>query len=373
MLYVDIPTQNELLPLSLERSPASVSIYLPTTPVSGEISGDRTVLKNLTSEAVDKLTAAGHDKREVLALAELLEDLVEDDNFWRFQAHSLAVFATPSGLRTFRLPNALGATVDVSDRFLLKPLLRAVTFPNVAYVLALAEGSVRLLEISPDMPVASVDAAGLPKNINDALGVSSMGVRTESRRSDSPAGQRALRTKFVRSVARAVRAALAGQEVPLFLAAEHYLGGLYRQVNSYPHLAAFGLDGTPENLTDAELAASARGLLDRLYNEKIASLRELFASRSNSGRSTADVAQAARAAAHGAIATLLVDFNAVVPGRVDEETGAVTFDQTATVSNYGVVDEIARRALHTGADVLAVRSEDLPAASPLAAILRYPV
>lgn len=373
MLYVDIPTQAELLSLALERSPASVSIYLPTTPVSGEVSGDRTVLKNLATEAAGKLTAAGHDKREVATLAELLQDLVEDDNFWRFQARSLAVFATPSGLKTFRLPNSLSATLEVSDRFLLKPLLRAVTFPNVAYVLALAEGSVRLLEISADLPVASVGGADLPKKITDALGLSSMGVGTESRRSDSAAGQRALRTQFVRAVDRAVRSALAGQDVPLFLAAEPYLGGLYRQINSYPHLAAFGLDGTPENLTDAELADRARGLLDRFHDEEIASLRELFALRSNSGRSTADVAQAARAASLGAIATLLVDFNAVVPGRVDEETGAVTFDEAATVSNYGMVDEIARRALHTGAKVLAVRCEDLPAASPLAAILRYPV
>ncbi len=373
MLYVDIPSQNELLALALERSPASVSIYLPTTPVSVEVAGDRTTLKNLTTEAVDQLTAAGHDKRQVAAIAELLQDLQEDDTFWRFQAHSLAVFATPSGVKTFRLPNALIPMVQVSDRFHLKPLLRAVTFPHVAYVLALAEGSVRLLDISPDLPVSQVAGANLPKNLNEALGISSTGVRTESRRSDSAAGQRALRTKFVRAVDRAVRSALAGQDVPLFLAAEPYLGGLYRQVSSYPHLAAFGLEGTPENLTDGEVAERARGLLDRLRDEEIASLRDLFATRGGSGRSTADVAQAARAATLGAIAILLVDINAVLPGLVDETTGEVTLAETATASNYGVVDEIARRALQTGARVLAVRAEDLPAAGPLAAILRYPV
>jgi hypothetical protein len=30
--------------------------------------------------------------------------------------------------------------VEVSDRFHLKPLFRAVTFPNTCFVLALAEG-----------------------------------------------------------------------------------------------------------------------------------------------------------------------------------------------------------------------------------------
>ena len=38
---------------------------------------------------------------------------------------------------------------------------------------------------------------------------------------------------------------------------------------------------------------------------------------------------------------------------------------------YGVVDEIARRVLLHGGQVLAVRAEDVPGGGPLAAILRY--
>jgi hypothetical protein len=38
---------------------------------------------------------------------------------------------------------------------------------------------------------------------------------------------------------------------------------------------------------------------------------------------------------------------------------------------YSVVDEVARRALYTGARVLGARSEELPDRAPLTAILRY--
>ncbi|MEX1118650.1 MAG: hypothetical protein WEB60_07635 [Terrimicrobiaceae bacterium] len=48
-------------------------------------------------------------------------------------------------------------------------------------------------------------------------------------------------------------------------------------------------------------------------------------------------------------------------------------DEAETADNYGAVDEIARRALLTGAIVLSVRKEDLPASTPVAAILRYAV
>jgi hypothetical protein len=65
--------------------------------------------------------------------------LIDDNEFWRFQAHSLAIFATPENMRTFRVPNALEPLVIVSDRFHMKPLLRSVSFPRSCYVLALAQ------------------------------------------------------------------------------------------------------------------------------------------------------------------------------------------------------------------------------------------
>jgi len=373
MLHVDIPTQADLHQLATERHAAAVSIFLPTTPVAGEVSGDRTTLKNLASEAIAQLEAAGHDKREVGALADHLHDLVEDDEFWRFQAHSLALFATPDRVRSFRVPNALTAMVEVSDRFHLKPLLRAVSFPNSAYVLALAEGTVRLLAISADQPVADVHVPDLPKSAADALGVSSMGVRTESRRSDTSGGQRAQLAQFCRSVDRALRPFLSGKHVPLLLVADTALGAIYRSVNSYPHLAPFGLDHTPETMTDTDLSAGVRGLLDRLHAEDIAAIGADFADRKGNGRATADIAMAARAATAGAIQTLLVDIDRNVPGTVEDESGAVHFGEADSAATYGIVDEVARRTLLTGGRVLAVRAADLPTDAPLAAILRWAI
>ena len=68
---------------------------------------------------------------------------------------------------------------------------------------------------------------------------------------------------------------------------------------------------------------------------------------------------------------MLVDIDAVVSGGVDEETGAVTFDDTHDAANYGVVDEIARRVWLNGGRVLAVRRDDIPGNASVAAILRY--
>ena len=100
-------------------------------------------------------------------------------------------------------------------------------------------------------------------------------------------------------------------------------------------------------------------------------MRALYERRREQGRATTDLADAARAATFGAVEQLLVDIDAMVPGTVDEADGRITLGEGQPEQTYGVVDEIAKRALLTGARVLGVRAQDLPGGAPLAATLRY--
>jgi hypothetical protein len=114
-------------------------------------------------------------------------------------------------------------------------------------------------------------------------------------------------------------------------------------------------------------------VLDRLYAKQLAEVRSLFERRRAEGRATTDIATAARAATYGAVDTVLVDVDEVVPGFVDEESGAVTFSDVNDAVAYGVVDEIARRVWLNGGRVLAVRRDDIPEQASLAAVLRYQI
>ncbi|MFN6952037.1 MAG: hypothetical protein ACK4NE_05545 [Albidovulum sp.] len=217
MLYVDIPTPSELQSIAAARGEAMVSFYVPTTPETQHIGPARTSLGNLLKTAEAQLQEAGIAKRRIWPISEQIADLIDDDAFWRLQSHSLAVLVTPDSLRTFRLPNRLTEMVQVSDRFHVKPLIRALSVPQHAFVLALAEGGVRVIEVLPDTAGEEIRIPGLPKDAASAVGTASVNSRSFSGRIGGAEGQKVRLRQFCRQVDAALRPFLAGRSEPMIL------------------------------------------------------------------------------------------------------------------------------------------------------------
>lgn len=373
MLHIDLPSRTEIEQLAQHKEAPAVSIYLRTTPTTQDAQADRIELKNLLKEAIAQLEEAGTEKRDIWPIQSAIEEIIEDDDFWAVQANSLAIFATRSRVRSFRLPNKLTNAVEVSDRFHLKPLLRSIAFPHHAYVLAIGIGAVRLIEISADLPPHVVAVPGLPRDFNAALGRRSHIEKDGAMRSGEQTSESATLTRFARTVDQALRPFLKGENAPLILAASEPLASIFPNATSYANVAAQVIAGNHAETPDHALAEAARKILDEIYAQEIESLGALFAARQAHGRATSDVAKAARAATFGAVDTILVDMDTTISGKVDDEDGSVTFDDEPDAINYGVVDEIARRVLQSGGRVVAARRDDIPGKRDLAAILRYPI
>lgn len=368
-LYTDIPTRAEIDALWQVDAHAAASVYLGTAPESsGE--AERIAYKNGVREALTQLEGA--DKEDLAGLEEQLGVLEDEDSeeFWRHQARSLAVFATSTSLRSFRLPNRLTPVAVGGTRFFVTPLLRAVTFPQTAFVLALAQGSVRLLETVPDAAPRDVRVPDMPTDVASAVGKSSIKDRAPVRRVQGTEGQKLRMAQFSRQVDGALREVLPGHGVPLVLAATEPLDSIFRAHCRYPDLVPHSVAGNPEGRGDGELVAEARTILDGWYADRLEEEKRTFAGRAQQGRTSTDVAELARFATRGAVDTLFVDIDAHVPGEVDE-LGDVNFAASDTGYSGGVVGEIARRAWLSGARLLAVRHEDVPGGGDVAGVLRY--
>ncbi|MCA1005536.1 hypothetical protein LCL87_07400 [Rhodococcus hoagii] len=390
MLYSDIPSHAEVRRLAEVEGGTCISIYTPTEDDIHDPGKSRIEFANQVKSALEQID----DHKERVAFEQAFDDLIEDEAFWWYQARTLVVLATADRLRRYRLPNRLGACSIVSDRFYIKPLLRTVTFPQTAYVLALAEGSVRLIEVTADQPPTRVDVPGLPKDAASYAGVSSLGRTTGGRvhgRGGSSAGSgsgraapdrapgrvqgeegRKLRVReYARAIDHELRSVLTGRDIPLILAAAEPTSSIYRSVNNYHKLLDEGIQGNPEEMTDEQIAQTTRTILDGHYAQQLADTRKQFDELRSKGRAQVEISDVARSATFGRVETLFVDIEGIVPGTVDPDTGTVELAELNGNHEYGVVDEIARRALLTGAKVLAVRSGDVPDEVPAAAILRF--
>ncbi|WP_063061111.1 baeRF11 domain-containing protein [Nocardia sienata] len=366
MLHTDIPTRGEIEALAALTDDWCVSIYTPTESDAADPDRNRIAFWDQVRQALDQVT----DTAARTALEEEFDVHIDDAEFWRYQSRTLVALATPTRIRTFRVPNELNASVTVGDRFYLKRLLRAVTFPQSAFVLALAEGGVRLVEVSADKPAYTVRIPGLPTDAAAHAGKSSLGDRAPKRRFQGEEGRKMRVRQYARAIDAELRDFLSGRQVPLILAATEPIDSLFRSVNSYDGLLAESISGNPEQSSDEELAERSRAVLDRHYAAQLSELIDLLDRRRSEGRAATDISDLARAATAGAVDTLLVDMDASVPGAVATD-GAVTFAEQAPADAPGILDEISRRVLLTGGRVMAVRAADLPGETQVAGILRY--
>ncbi len=109
--------------------------------------------------------------------------------------------------------------VQVSDRFHLKPLFRATTFPHTAFILALSENAVRLVETHADLPPRTIKVPDMPQDAASAVGQSALNYRSYSGRLHGLEGHNIRMQQYVRQgVDAALRPVLAGRETPLVLA-----------------------------------------------------------------------------------------------------------------------------------------------------------
>jgi hypothetical protein len=391
MLHIDIPTLAEFKALAEIKGQTCVSLYLPTSPLDDNARANRTAFKDIAKEALSQLREAGFDKKKIAVFEERFEHLagpehnVQDEDkirklqrakpdpiesFWHYQASGLAVLSTPDMMRMFRLPNSPKPLAEVADRLHLTPLIRAMTSPHDIFVLALAEESVRLVHAFANFPPQRLQVPDLPGNAEEATRRPSFHVRAPRRRLQNLEGEKVLLHQYVRKVEQAIYKVLAGQNTPLVLAAAEPLASMFRSVNSYPRLADEMIEGNPDLLTDAELEDAAIPILDRLYSRELKAVIALY-DELKPRRATTDVSYAAHAATAGAVEQLLVDLDAVIPGLVSDIDGSVIYSASDDAETYSVVDEVARRALYTGARVLGARREELPERAPLTAILRY--
>ncbi len=379
-------TNEVLAELLAPHGPPCLSLYQPTHRRHPDNQQDPIRFRNLVKELEASLRRA-YPAAESRPLLDPFEALARDAGFWNHALDGLAVLGGPDLFRVLRLQRPVRELVVVADSFHTKPLWRFLQSVDRYHVLGLSLHTIRLFEGNRDA-LDEVDLVpGVPRTISEALGEE----LTEPHRTVASYGgvggpSAAMRhghggkkdevdidaERFFRAIDRAVLEHYSRPSgLPLILAAvpEHH--HRFHQVSHNPFLLPEGLRINPDAVAPEDLRALAWQVVRPRHEARLAALAEEFQQARAQGRGSEDLAQVAEAAAAGRVATLLIEADRHVAGRLDHATGATELGEMSHPRVDDLLDDLGALVAKMGGRVLVIAADTMPAHTGLAATYRY--
>jgi hypothetical protein len=379
-------TQASLVELAALKERPCLSLYQPTHRRHPENQQDPIrfghLVKALETSLPQKM--ATEAKKALLAP---FHALAEDRDFWNHTQDGLAVLSADGLFRVFMLQQPVAELAVVADSFHTKPLRQRLQSTERYQVLALGLHKVQLFEGDrhaldpvalavgvPQMPAAElVDGYTGPP-----IGVSFDGGSDAGDTPVSPAhgGQNddtaGDTDRFFRAVDRAVLDHHSRpSSLPLMLAAlpEHH--HRFREISHNPFLMATGLMADPHGLTHETLVQRAWEVAAPQQKAQQAVLTDAYAAAAAQGLGGENLSQVAHAAVAGRVATLLIEADRQVAGRIDPSTGRIDPADLANPRVDDVLDDLAALVESMGGVVHVLPADRMPCSTGVAATFRH--
>jgi len=375
--------------LAAARGGALVSLYLPTHEAGPDTRQDPIRFKNLLGQLERRAEELenGH-KAAVRRAVERLRPLENDLAFWRRQGQGLAVFVDDD-VRLHRLPNPVDELAWVAERFVVRPLLPAISTGETFYILDLNEQAVRLIACTTE-GARELDADDIPRSLSEALGYDveqkSLQFHTGAQPVATPADRAAMfhghgagggedenveLQRFLEIVDHGVRGMLEGKRAPLIIAGVDRVVSMFKHVTHYDQTLDQGVLGNHEHQSVAELHQMALPIARPALDAANQRERSRFEQAAHTDQAVAGLDHVLLKAQNAQVETLFIDPARAIWGRYDEGDGVVSTHDVQTDGDEDLLDRAVHAALDTGAKIVPTPRDRLPGSAPVAALLRF--
>jgi release factor family 3 len=350
------PTIEMLRDLLEDNRPPCISLYQPTHRTFPDKQQNPIRYRNLLREMRESL-AEKYSAREVKSLVDKFDALAVDDGFWLRRTGGLAILASANRFEIYELQRSVPELVVVADSFHVKPLLRIVQSADRYHVLALNRKEVKLYEGNRDA-LDRVELEEVPSTITAALGEEltepyqgfhGVGPYHAARGNTGIHHGRGQKKddvdldmeRFFRAVDRAILERYSRRtRLPLLLAGLPQNVAGFRAVTHNPFVLDAAIELDPDSLSLEELRAQAWRNIEPIYLKRLGELTDSYNSSRSRGLGAEDPAAIAEAAVTGRVATLLIDAERVLPGRIDA-SGRIERRDLADPDADDVLDDLA--------------------------------
>jgi hypothetical protein len=380
-------TKDDFKELAGYRADHCITLYMPTHKAGVEVNQqqDAILFKTMLQQVQQQLQQKGLPPDMTEPLLQPGFDLWNNEDFWRSQQRGLGVFMAPHYFKYIQLPFEVKQQCYINHSFHTGALMPLLNNKEQFYLLLLSKRKATLFEADA-FGMRPVPVNGMPDGIDDVVHFEEKDDQQLFRTGGSGAGhganyhgmgagkpdEKANISMYLDEVDETLwKEVLSTSNTPLLLAAVDYMIPIFRKRTHYKHIMDDALIGNYEYESVPALYEKAKEKMQPYFNQRVQQALERYANNSTNGNTSSIPEDVIPACYYSRVDILFVQKNAQLWGAFNEQDNKLTLHDTEQPGDECLVNAAIVKAVETGATVFMLDKEQMPADSPLAAVMRY--
>jgi hypothetical protein len=349
--------EDALMTLSQYHGAPAVTILLSTHRTHPDNKQDPINLKKLIAEAETRLYDS-FDKREVWPVLDKIKAAEIDINH-DYNLDSLTIFAHPDGIQVVKLPVPATDRVVISDRFEVRPLLKALQQQEHYYILTIARQKIRLLEAYNDTLVREIHNDDFPF-ANEYYTKDPMKLQQDSIVDD-------LLKEYFNVADKQFKKYYHQNPLPVVLLGDTKSVAYYQEQMDIKNIVMATAAGSYDDTSSHEILKVTFPLVQQHRADKQNAALSAIGTAQSRQRLLVDLGDIYRAAAFGAADTLYLEKTYFRNGTIDEGTITESDQPDAEDVTLVIIDSV----LHKGGKVVFMDDHTLNGYQGIALVTRF--
>lgn len=346
------------------RSECCVTIVLNTHRTKPENQKDAITLKNLISEAEDRLLES-FDKRTVWSIIDKIKKLNDKINH-NFNLDSLILFANEDVAEFVRLAIPVKNRVIIDKTFATRDLIRAIHEQVSYYALVISRQNARLIEAQNDLLIKEFDDGTWP--------IKNTGTYTTDRfKLSTAAGQDNMTEEFFNQVDKVLNATIKESPLSVILVSEERNFNHYIKVADNKSIIVAHLNKNRDDEKPHHIITDTWPIVYDVFKRKREEMVTELGKAISSGQLLSDLNEIWVAVNEGRGKMLFIKKGTFMPAKIVGNKVVIIEHQDVVQENYfdDIIDEIIEINLAYGGDNIFLENDVLTKFGGLALITRY--
>jgi hypothetical protein len=381
-------SKKEIAELHAINKEHCISIFIPTHRAGKEVlqEKDALSLKVQLQHVRKKLAKKGYHETDITAITKPVQQLIDDNLFWRQQSDGLAIFIAENYFQKYTLPIYFEAFNYISNLFYLKPLMPLFVGDGRFYLMVLQLDKVQLYECTQHSITEIIIEDVIPKNQQDRVGYDyeekNLQFRTQQagkgqvmyHGQEAATGKRKNEIKtYFRAINDGIKPLIKNENIPFLVASQDYLFDIYKSVNTYTNLFDKNINSDLKASDILDLHELAWENISSVFDQERKDKITQFLDAQGTGKTAIGIEQILPKAFEGKIDTLFCENLADIFGTYKEENNTIITTQTEeNETSISLMNLAAIKTFSNGGNVYLLDQENMPNPhSKINALYRY--